>query len=355
MRKPAKEQRVLFKDVRMRVVKPDKGTLSDLYESQGLATCKIAERYHVCFGTVANWLESYGIRRRQRGCQIGCGKTIPPPDFATLYDLHQVKHVSAEKIAKRFGTNPTTVRKWLRSYNIAPHARDYGLFLRGQQIPSKEELEDLYIIQQLESGEIRARFNIGKSSLSRWLRKYGISARPSGRSLRKRDVVEPTEEELRHLYTNRQLNIESIGNVYGMSFNSIRRRMQKFGIPVRLGGYTGGQEYICDDGRRVRSSYEVRTANWLISRMVTYKYEPQLPLGSTFHADFLVNGWYIEIWGMKGIPSYDANTEKKLEFYHHHRIPLIELSPHHFSNKPQDKRVLQRKLETCLVPPASAL
>jgi hypothetical protein len=113
--------------------------------------------------------------------------------------------------------------------------------------------------------------------------------------------------------------------MYGVTDKVISRLFGEYGIQPNPNGWDGGKRHACQDGHLVRSTYEQRVDDWLYRHGIEHVYEPTLPYDRRCRSDFLANGWYIEIWGVKGNAAY------------YHDIPLIELRYNHFSVPHREK------------------
>jgi hypothetical protein len=96
--------------------------------------------------------------------------------------------------------------------------------------------------------------------------------------------------------------------------------------------------------------------NWLIEHQVPHTHEPYI-VGSAAskrrqkRGDFLVNGWYIEVWGIVNVPAYEARKAEKLALYHRLNIPLIELFPAAFEKDAPSGERWEDVLSRCLARP----
>lgn len=104
--------------------------------------------------------------------------------------------------------------------------------------------------------------------------------------------------------------------------------------------FSGNQKLAAIDGHIVCSSYELRVCNWLHKNNIPHEYEPcgMFP-ESRIKADFLANGFYIEVWGMC-TATYSYERLRKLALYEKHNLPLISISARDFK-----KRTWRQKLE----------
>ncbi len=88
------------------------------------------------------------------------------------------------------------------------------------------------------------------------------------------------------------------------------------------------------DGHMVRSKSEMLIDNWLYMSGVVHAYERLLPIEEEVYCDFYLptGKVYIEYWGLKGEPTYNARRRVKQEIYQKYRLNLIELSDEHICN-----------------------
>jgi hypothetical protein len=266
------------------------------------------------------------------------------PDAATLHQLYRVEGLTLRTIADRFGVRHISVRRWFRKYGLEPRATGRGLAHYGRAEPSRDQLQRLVHEEYRSYQQIGALFNVDPAAVGHWLVKHKI-ARPTAWQTRRKGAtpILPTANELRALY-ERGLSTDAIGQLHGVSGEPIRRLCKEFGITLRDAGWNG--LILCDDGHRVRSSYEFRVDSWLTARGVAHTYEPALPFDHRCKADFLANGWYIEIWGVLNNPSYRRRRERKRRLYTEHQLPLIEISAHAFAQAHHG--LWMRRLAQCL-------
>lgn len=95
--------------------------------------------------------------------------------FDVLNELYVERALTAAQIAEELGCGETTVFRALEKYGVPRRSkRDYRLEI------SQEELEQLYVAQQLSEREIAELFNTSQLTVSRRLREYGIATRSVG-------------------------------------------------------------------------------------------------------------------------------------------------------------------------------
>jgi len=87
-----------------------------------------------------------------------------------------------------------------------------------------------------------------------------------------------------------------------------------------------GTQCLAKDGHVCLSLGEKTIDDFLHSRGIAHEKEPHYPEGN-FRGDFLVDGVFIEYFGLKGNPDYDAKTRLKQGICKKHGIRLISIYP----------------------------
>lgn len=267
----------------------------------------------------------------------GMSPPCPRPPVEELRALYLDSQVGMRVIGKRYGVSRGTVRQWLRTYEIPVKPTGNGLAQRGLAMPTRDELERLIYADRLTYKEVGKRYGVDKTAVPYWLDRYGIP-RPTRTRI--------NFEVVRDLYTA-GLSAEVIGKDLGCSKSTILSFLHQMGISRRAEGWRG--LIRARDGQLVRSTYELRVADWLSGHGIVYEYEPRVPFGhGNTRADFLANGWYIEVWGVHSNAPYKRKREAKVAAYHSLSLPLIELCPNHFSAR--DGHLFEHRLSPCLQP-----
>lgn len=254
----------------------------------------------------------------------------PPKD--QLEDWYTTQRKSARQIATLCGVSHMSVKRWLREYGIERRPAGRGLANRGIEPPSREDLYRLVHFEHQSLAAIGANYGVDETAVAYWLDRLDIP-RPTIWSTRRkgRTPALPTEVELRGL-CEQGISLREIARRHSVSDSTIGRLCRKYGIEASPDGWQGIR-LTCDDGHQVRSTYEQRVDNWLHVRGIPHEYEPALPCDRRYHADFLANGWYVEIWGVKGMRTYAARKRRKLALYRLHGLPLVHLTYDAFSTR----------------------
>ena len=256
---------------------------------------------------------------------------IKRPSEEHLRSLYLDQRKSTNEIAALFGVSNTSAKRWLKRYDIPRRPGGNTLANRGLRQPTAEELRHLVHVEHRPYAEVAAMFGATECAVHDWLDKHGIP-RASIWMTRRRGFVPvlPTESELRQLYEIEGVSLKEIGAMHGVSEQPIANLCAEYGIEIRHHGFKGEHRVICKDGHQVRSSFERRVDDWLSDRGIEHAYEPRIPVDRRYAADFLANGWYIEIWGVDGVKSYREKRAKKLALYEAHGVPLIDLPTESF-------------------------
>ena len=103
-----------------------------------------------------------------------------------------------------------------------------------------------------------------------------------------------------------------------------------------------GIKCLALDGHDCFSLLEKQFDDWLFIHGIKHEKEPYYPLHSEYNprkllrADYLVNGAFVEIWGLKGDKAYDEKIEAKRIILKKNRKTLIDLTLKDISKKYND-------------------
>lgn len=272
-----------------------------------------------------------------------------PPSATELKALYCDQGLSTRATAKALGVSKPTIQRWLRKYGLPVRPPGNGLANRGVAAPTADDLRRLIHQEHKTYREVAALYGVDLTAVPQWLDKLGIP-RPSWRDSRFRgNPPEVSIDTVRERYEAGE-SAEQISLSLGYkSSTTILNLMREAGIAARKEGWHPQREFVSRAGCEVRSSYELRVANWLTDHNIAFEYEPDVPFGhGNTRADFFANGWYIEVWGVTQSKKYARRKKEKQAGYAAHNLPLIEVSYNHFSKR--DGHILERRLCQCLKP-----
>lgn len=271
-----------------------------------------------------------------------------PPEFALRF-LYEDEQLPTRAIAAFYGVSHMGVKRWLRHYGIVARPPHRGIETTGLPKPTADDLRHMIDVEHLSYEAIGARYGVGRTAIPNWLDKHGI-ARPEPWVTRRKGAAAnpPTEAELRERYERDGQPSRRIADEYGVSATMIAALCRSYGILRRRSGFNYGRRYSCRDGHEVRSVYEQRIDNWLFEHEIPHEYEPPLPFDRRCRADFRIGDAYIEIWGVSNRNArYKASRARKTALYHEHGIHLVELAPEAFAMRASGR--WERKLATVFI------
>jgi predicted transcriptional regulator/predicted DNA-binding protein (UPF0251 family) len=175
--------------------------------------------------TVRSWLIDYGIPIRSKS------EANLPPDFVKLskeelYQSYILEGKSCIKVAQEKRANPTRIRNMLIECKIPLRSPSEARTLHfGIIKPSKGELEEMYIEEDLNMTQIAKRVGVKQDTVNRWLEEYGIE--------RKKVIKKPSKRRLEKSYVEEWKSQEKIAKELGVSGPTIARWLMEYNIPLR--------------------------------------------------------------------------------------------------------------------------
>jgi len=197
--------------------------LKDLYFYKKLSIEEISKIFSCSKGTVWAKFRQYNIAARTKS-QANKGKCrIIIPDETKF--LYIDKGLAIKDIAKRFNCSSNTILKRLRSYGISTR--------KERIIVPKSELENTYIRDKMTIYQIGQKFSCNAVTILNRLNHYNIPIRKKGESNVGKYKVEIPVEEIKDLYIGRKIPISKIKKIFNCHAETIRKRLERCGIPIR--------------------------------------------------------------------------------------------------------------------------
>lgn len=148
----------------------DKERLKKLYLDQGYTTYEIADEFDCCEYTVRHRLKKFNIERRSKSDYVdGLLKNADE-----LRRLYHGEHMTMSDIAELVEVGPSGVRHWMKKHGIETKR---GPKEHPELSKNKQELEKLYIEDELSTREIAEMFEVDESTIYRHLEKNGVDIR----------------------------------------------------------------------------------------------------------------------------------------------------------------------------------
>jgi len=104
------------------VKKYEREHLKTLYCDKGLTSREVARIFGVSHRSVLNWLKKEGIPRRPKARL----KKPPPISEEELFRLYVAERKSTTEIGRKMGCSPSTVSRYLKIYGINPRRRGWS-------------------------------------------------------------------------------------------------------------------------------------------------------------------------------------------------------------------------------------
>lgn len=273
------------------------------------------------------------------------------PEKGVVERLYCEQGLTTYQIGKQFNVSSTAVGNWLKHYDIPRRPSGNGLCTRGQKPPTKKQLNRMIHEQKMTYLEVAKRYDVDLTAVYYWRKKYDLLG-PQKLTFAEQYADPDSKQAICSLY-EAGTPLQQIAEKYDVTRGVISTYLRGIGVEIRRDGWGGDKRFECKDGHLVRSSYELRVDDWLNQHGIEHVYEPQLPFAPTYCADFLANGWYIEVWGVNDNPDYKQRKALKQELYTRHSIPLIELPSHAFSAF--HKGLWKRRLQQCISTPKESV
>ncbi len=241
-----------------------------------------------------------------------------------LEDLYIQQQLSCEKIAEIKGCGHSTVSRNLEMLNIPRRFSEFSKI-------TKDILNELYLKRKRSTHKIANIFGCCDESIRKKLKKYNIKRRLKTAHCHKKSHPRYNhfldDEVIKDLYIKAQWTSKKIAEHFNTNHMMILRRLEKMGVEIMNRGFSNGAPYICKDGHRVMSFYEKQVDDWLNKHQIEHQYNYPLPFGKTCSADFKIDGYFIEVWGVIGLEWYNERRRKKIEEYKLRKMNLIQLYP----------------------------
>lgn len=251
--------------------------------------------------------------------------TCPLP--SALADLYVTKSLSTRDIGKMYGVSKTQVLRWMKRFGIDRRPLRFEDRVKAGLCPDKETLNRLVHVENHSYAAVAEMWNVSEHLIHMWLDRYGLPRSEAWVTRRKGEIITlPDAATIERLYIDEGMSVVAIGQMYGVSDRPITTIMENAGIERRPDGWSG-KMYDCIDGHTVRSVYERRVDNWLSLHRIAHEVEPEIPGLPGSRADFLANGWYIEVWGVQSNAAYAERMQRKIAHYKVRGLPFIGLTP----------------------------
>ncbi len=173
----------------------------ELEQLTHLTAHDIAGIYGVKPNTVSIWSSYYGLKftRKEKEDKIKPSKE----------ELEQLTHLSQKEVGKLYGVTRQSVSLWAIEYGLKFPRKN-----KRKAVPSREDIQDLAVT------EVMAKYKVSFGTVTKWRKDLDL--------LFKR----PSKEDIENLSHLKQIEI---GQVLGVSQSLVSSLMRKYGITRKMG------------------------------------------------------------------------------------------------------------------------
>jgi len=142
--------------------------------AEGLSNAEIAEQQGVTTWRITKKIRELGLRRPSAAPQHEA------PPAGELVHKYVVEQQPITGLSEYYGTTHSTVRAWLHQAGVTINEGRQGTANRRDSDLTGQELQQLYIGQELTAAEIAAQIGVTKNVVLVMLHSNGIALRPPG-------------------------------------------------------------------------------------------------------------------------------------------------------------------------------
>lgn len=183
------------------------------------------------------------------------------PTREELERMYVEEEMSLKEIAEKYDVVDVTVLNWMRKERIERRGAEFARSLKRESMPKREELSILYWDKKLSISEIGKIYRRDGTTILSWMRKYGIKRRNYSEAVIAHfGFNTPSREELQHLLTTKP--ISEIAKIFDVNVSTVRRWIDNNGIARKKGkrlenGLWKDLEFALEQGRIFLDQYMV--------------------------------------------------------------------------------------------------
>lgn len=152
------------------------------------------------------------------------------PSREWLIEKYVNQHLPISQIASELKIGETTLNRWFKDYGILKRKSSYIQLPKGFTAPTKEELYTLYITNHTPVNEIAIKLGVSWGYIQRLLKKYGIPMRTHDESIRPKNFVKPSKEQLYQWIHVENKKTKEIAEELHVSIGAIKNYMNETGV-----------------------------------------------------------------------------------------------------------------------------
>jgi len=150
-------------------------------------------------------------------------------DTELVIDMYVNQGMSLKKIGKIFNVSPDPIKRRLKDKNITIKSKKQASREIIEKQVDIEKMVDMYVNQRMTSTEIGKKLNISKVTVCTKLKQLGVKIRTNAEI----QTIELDIVKLEDMYVNQKLPCHKIGEIMGVTSQTIVKRLKILGIPIR--------------------------------------------------------------------------------------------------------------------------
>ena len=211
----------------------DKEWLYNEYVTKDRSTQDIADEYGCKRNTIQCWLSKHKIKKDVVKREYKPKFNYQKKDY--LYNEHIVKHKSMTDIANENNVSVDAIR-----YNLNKCGINYWVLSPKTNYTESDEQEivKLYTVDGLSANKISEMLGTDHSTIIRILKKNHIKTRTMQEAQFQLNGINVDQrfydsDWLRNKHWTENMTCKEIGEIFGVEAGTIRRQMQKLGVPTK--------------------------------------------------------------------------------------------------------------------------
>ena len=208
---------IKLSDFQEKIKKPSKDELIKfIIDNNGSSYNQLSKKYNVKTATISNWLQSYSIKLSKYSNK--CKK----PSKQELIQFIIDNNVSSyNQLSEKYNVANSTISRWLRLYSIK-----LSNYSNKRKKPSKQELIQFIIDNNVSSyDQLSEKYNVAKSTISRWLRLYSIKLSNYSNKPSKQEFI----QFIKH---NNGSSCKQLSEKYNVAKSTISGWLQSYSIKL---------------------------------------------------------------------------------------------------------------------------
>lgn len=218
----------------MKKIEIDAKIFEQKYIDENLSLEQMAGFFHCSTGTIKTWIKKLGLIKTAEAIKAKMAATNIEK-YGAPYPAQnkEIRARQKETCRERYGadsplSNKDIQDKILEGKNAAKHYK-----MQEIEMPSRELLDDLYNHQDFSRQELGDYFGVAPTTIGRWLKELHISKEKQSVSRRKRKEAYDdrfSREEVENLYITQNLSMREMAKIMGLSITAVFRLLRYYNI-----------------------------------------------------------------------------------------------------------------------------